>query len=219
MSTLPTYAIADQARKHLGEDGPVNTCVSNGPEEWARELGLPTLGTASVTAYVRLAKAGTHGYRYHEGTAGLSRGHIAVWDPAVLGGDGDRQHVCVVDEVQGDLWRGIGSGTPSGKVARQPSSGHMNPKDVLVGYVILPTSSSLPTTPVKVVRPAAAPAASGGDVYTVRKGDMLSRIAPKHGTTVKALLRLNPPTPNRRSADFHIAQANLIVVGQRIRLR
>lgn len=215
MSHVPASALADQARKHLGEAGPLNTCVSNGPEQWAEELGLPTLGTASVTEYVRLARAGTRGYRYHEGTAGLSRGHVAVWDPAALGGDGSARHVCIVDEVEGDQWRGIGSGTPTGTVARQPRSGGMNPKHVLVGYVIVPTSSSTPTTPVKIPKPPAAPA---GGVYVVRKGDMLGRIARAHDTTVKAILRANPARRDGRSADYAIARADLIIVGQKIRL-
>jgi LysM domain len=216
---VPAGAIADQARKHLDEAGPVDTCVSNGPERWARELGLPTLGTGSVNEYVRLAQAGRHGYRYHEGTAGLSRGHVGVWDPQVLG-DPNGRHVCVVDDVEGSQWRGIGSGTPSGKVARQPGSGGMNPKGVLVGYVVLPTetaAAAAPPAPSTGPKPAAA-APSADDVHTVKRGEYLALIARQHHTTVKAILRANPALPSRRSADFHIARADLILVGQKIRL-
>jgi LysM repeat protein len=210
---IPTAALADQARKHLGDAGPINTCVSNGPEKWTHELGLPILGTASVTEYVKLAKAGTHGYRYHDGVDGLSRGHIGVWTHEALGSDQD-EHVCVVDDVEGALWRGIGSGTPSHTVARQPSGGGLNPKTVLRGYVVAPTETAAaakpaaahPSTPVK------------SSTYVVKSGDYLARIARQHDTSVKALLALNPALPNRRSADFHIARANLVVVGQKIHL-
>lgn len=52
--------------------------------------------------------------------------------------------------------------------------------------------------------------ASGGAVYyTVRSGDTLSGIASRHGTTVAALLKLNP----------NIKNVNLIYSGQRIRVR
>jgi LysM repeat protein len=208
VTTVPLHALADQAQKHLGEDGPLDTCVSNGPERWARELGLLPLGTASVTEARRLAKAGHNGWRYHEGTAGLARGHVGDWDPKALG-DPDARHVCVVDDVEGERWRGIGSGTPSGKVARQPASGGFNPKTVLVGYFVPPTETA-------AAAPAKAPA-KGGD-YVVQRGDYLLRIAAQHDTTVKAILALNPPLPARRSADYHIAAPNLILVGQRLRL-
>lgn len=219
MTHVPAAALADQARTHLGEDGPRDTCLSNGPERWARELGLPTLGTGSVTEARRLARAGHNGWRYVEGTAGLARGHVADWDPAVLGGP-DERHVCIVDEVDGAHWRGIGSGTPSGRVALQPASGGTNPRSVLVGYFIAPTETV--PAPAKTPKPRTGavktqPAAEPG-VLVVKRGDVLSRIAEQHGTTVKALLRANPALPSRRSADFHIARADLIIVGQRIRL-
>jgi LysM repeat protein len=216
VTTVPASALADQARKHLGEDGPLDTCVSNGSERWARELGLATLGTASVTEARRLAKAGHNGWRYHEGTAGLARGHVADWDPKALG-DADARHVCVVDEVDGDRWRGIGSGTPSGKVARQPASGGFNPKSVLVGYLIAPTETAAAAPAKAPAAPAKAPAKAGGE-YVVKSGDYLLRIAAQHDTTVKAILAANPPLPTRRPADYHIAAPNLILVGQRIRL-
>jgi hypothetical protein len=120
MTHVPAHALADQARKHLGESGPLDTCLSNGPERWAKELGLPTLGTGSVTEARRLARAGHHGWGYVEGTHGLARGHVADWDPAFLG-SADARHVCVVDEVDGDRWRGIGSGTPS-PASRRPGA-------------------------------------------------------------------------------------------------
>lgn len=213
MTHVPAAAIADQARKHLGEDGPVNTCVSNGPERWTRELGLPQLGTASVTEAVRLAKAGHNGYRYHDGTDGLSRGHIGVWTHEALG-SGDAEHVSVVDDVEGALWKGIGSGTPSHKVARQPQGGGLNPKSVLRGYIIAPTETE------PAAKPAAAKPASPSktSTYTVQPGDYLARIARQHHTSVKAILAANPALPSRRSADFHIARANLIIAGQKIHL-
>lgn len=226
MTHIPAASLADQAEHHLGESGPLNTCWSNGPERWAHELGLPGLGTASVSEARRLAKAGHNGWRYHEGTAGLARGHFGDWDPDVLGrtaADPNPAHVCVVDEVRGDAWRGIGSGTPSGKVARQPGSGGFNPRSVLVGYFVAPTEPPAPPA-APAPKPATSSSSSSstssgkGSTYTVKGGDYLLRIAAQHKTTVKAILRANPALPSRRSADFHIARADLIVVGQKIRI-
>lgn len=231
MTHVPAAALADQARKHLGESGPLNTCLSNGPERWAAELGLLPLGTGSVTEARRLARAGVHGWRYVDGTDGLARGHVADWDPKYLGSPDDR-HVCVVDDVDGDRWRGIGSGTPSGKVAPQPASGGTNPRGVLVGYFVAPTETPAPahdprsskpkTAPVKTQRPKTEPVKvqrpADPAVYTVKAGDYLRRIAKDHGTTVQAILRVNPPLPSRRSADFHIVRADYVQTGQRIRL-
>jgi LysM repeat protein len=218
---VPATLIADQARKHLGEPGPIDSCVSNGLNRWPAELGLPAIGTASVTKAVALAKAGHNGYRYVEGTQGLARGHFGIWSHEALGSVGD-EHTCVVDEVEGALWRGIGSGTPSGKVARQPASGGMNPRTVLVGYIVAPTETHAaapaptpkPATPAK---PAAAPAAAAGE-YVVKRGDTLVRIAAKHRTTWRAIVKANPASADGKSRDFHIVRPNLIVVGQRIRL-
>lgn len=226
MTHVPAGALADQARKHLGEDGPLNTCLSNGPERWAAELGLLPLGTGSVTEARRLARAGHHGWSYHEGTAGLARGHVADWDPKYLGSPDDR-HVCVVDEVDGSSWRGIGSGTPSGTVARQPASGGMNPTAVLVGYFVAPTETPAPAAPKPNPKPktgavkvqtGAVKTAAKPTTYTVQTGDYLARIARQHGTSVRALLAANPALPSRRSADFHIVRADYIQAGQRIRL-
>lgn len=218
MTHVTAERIADQARSHLGENGPLNTCVSNGPEEWARELGLPTLGTASVTEYVRLAQAGVKGYRYYNGTDGLARGHIGVWTHAALGSQA-AEHVSVVDDVSGSLWRGIGSGTPSGRVAKQPASGGYNPKTVLRGYVILPTETSHQAThnpPIK--QPTTRPEPARGDVYTIKHGDTLIKIAAKHHTTWQKIMAANPPAKNGKTADFHIVRANLIFGGQKIRI-
>lgn len=52
------------------------------------------------------------------------------------------------------------------------------------------------------------PRASASNIYTVRAGDTLGRIATKFNTTVAKLQTLN-----------HIANPNLIFVGQRIRVR
>lgn len=215
MSTVPLHALADQAIKHLGEAGPVDSCWSNGPERWAHELHLAGLGTGSVSEARRLARAGHNGWRYHEGTSGLKPGHVADWSPDVLGrtdADPNPAHVSVVTEVEGAMWRGIGSGTPSGKVAHQPASGGFNPLGVLVGYFVPPAEAPDP-------KPAPKPSSSSSSsTYTVKRGDYLARIARAHGTTVKALLAANPARRDHISADYHIARANLIIEGQLIRI-
>lgn len=60
-----------------------------------------------------------------------------------------------------------------------------------------------PAKPAPVPKPPAAT----GSTYTVRKGDNLSTIAQRHGTTTVALVKLNG-----------IKNANLITVGQKIKL-
>lgn len=217
MSHVPATMIADQARKHLGEPGPENTCVSNGLNRWPAELGLPAIGTASVTEAVRRARARFNGYQYVEGTAGLARGHFGIWSHEALGSS-NLEHTCVVDEVDGGAWRGIGSGTPSGKVARQPASGGMNPKSVLVGYIIAPTETTAAVKPAPTPAKPAAKPTSSGDTYTVRKGDTLIRIANRNKTTWQAIVKANPPAADGRSRDFHIARPNLILIGQKIRI-
>lgn len=216
MTHIPAARIADQARDHLGENGPINTCVSNGFRKWTRELGLPDIGTDSVSEAVRLAQNGHAGYRYHDGTDGIARGNIGVWTHSALGSN-TAEHVTVVDDVRGALWKGIGSGTPSGKVAWQPASGGYNPKTVLRGYLIAPTETTgAPSKPA--AKPPMQPShAASGDTYTVRKGDTLIKIASKHGTTWQKILTANPPKGGR-SQDFHILRANLITVGQKIRI-
>lgn len=217
MTHVPAAAIADQARQHLGEPGPDNTCVSNGLNRWPVELGLPAIGTASVTEAVRLAKAGHNGYRYVDGTHGIARGHFGIWSHEALGSVND-EHTCVVDQVDGNVWRGIGSGTPTGKVARQPASGGLNPLSVLVGYIVAPTEIAA-VTPAKHTTPAAPkPPAAAPGTYTVRKGDTLTRIAAKHGTTWRQIAAANPPAGDGRSHDFRILRPNLIEVGQKIRI-
>lgn len=220
MTHIPATRLAAQARRHLDESGPLNTCVSNGPEKWARELGLPTLGTASVTEAVRLAKTGHNGYRYHDGTEGLARGHIGVWTHAALGST-TSEHVSVVDEVRGNLWRGIGSGTPSGRVACQPASGGFNPRSVLRGYIIAPTETSGTAHVKPPVKPPVTnhePAKPASGTYTVKRGDTLIKIAARNKTTWQKIMAANPPAKNGRTADFHIVRANLIFSGQKIRI-
>jgi hypothetical protein len=203
------------ARSHLGEAAPVNTCVQDGMEAWPHELGLATLGSDSVTECEKRARAGHNGWAYHEGTAGIRPGYYADWKPSALGSSSDR-HVCVVEVVDGDRWRGIGAGTPSGKVAHQPASGGTNTLGVLQGYFVPPSSTPAAAPHTVTAKPAADTA--GGREHVVVKGDTVARIAAKYQVTQPALLRANPPLPSHRSANYHIARANLIVVGQRIRI-
>jgi peptidoglycan endopeptidase LytE len=65
-----------------------------------------------------------------------------------------------------------------------------------------------PTTPPPVTPPPATPPADSGQTYYVKKGDTLRKIAEKFGTTVDALLKLNPAITN----------PNLIYVGQAIKI-
>ena len=48
-----------------------------------------------------------------------------------------------------------------------------------------------------------------GDYYTIKRGDTLSALAVRFGTTIAQLMKLNP----------HIKNANLIYEGDTIRIR
>lgn len=202
--------IADIAESHVGDYGPTDTCMSNGLEKWTREAGLPGLDTGSVSEGIDRAQAGHNGWKYHDGTDGLARGHFAVWSHAALGSP-NLEHVTCVTQVSGNTWHGVGSGTPSGRVAIQPASGGMNPKSVLRGYLIPPTAAA------PAVKPAPVKPAASGDTYVVRKGDTLIKIARRHSTTWQKIAAANPPKGGK-STDFHILRPNLILIGQKIRI-
>ncbi len=68
------------------------------------------------------------------------------------------------------------------------------------------TADSLSRKPVKI-SPSGGGSASGSKYYTVRKGDTLSKIASRNGTTVKALKKRNGLKSDR------------ISVGQKLRIR
>jgi murein DD-endopeptidase MepM/ murein hydrolase activator NlpD len=76
---------------------------------------------------------------------------------------------------------------------------------------VTPADSAVAPAPVHgpaPVAPKPAPAAPTANTYTVVKGDNLTRIASRNGTTVAELVRLN-----------NIKNANLINVGQVLKLR
>lgn len=217
MATISPERIVEQARTHLGEAGPNDSCVSNGMRRWTRELGLADIGTDSVGEARRLAKAGHNGWRYVAGMHGVVPGNFLDWDPDVLDSPTDA-HVSVLESIAHGDFRSIGSGGPSGKVALQPQSGGYNPPDYFRGYFVAPSAQPAAAAPAK---PAAAPkpASSGRVDYTVKPKDNLTRIAAAHATSVAAILRLNPANARRTTADYSIPHANLILVGQRIRIR
>lgn len=68
-----------------------------------------------------------------------------------------------------------------------------------------------PTTPPPATPPPATPPADSGQTYYVKKGDTLRKIAEKFGTTVDALLKLNPgiKDPNR----IYVGQALKVPAG------
>jgi LysM repeat protein len=66
----------------------------------------------------------------------------------------------------------------------------LDPRRLKVGQVVLIPAAKPSAAPVAVVESGAAPAATVG-TYTVQSGDNLTRIAAKHGMTVKALRSLN----------------------------
>lgn len=212
MSVKPAD-IAAQAIKHLGEASPDNSCVSNGMNRWPVELGLPGIDTASVSEARKLARAGHHGWKYHEGTAGVFVGAFVDWDPDVLGDAADAHVSCVTEVTRAGI-KSVGSGGPTGKVAYQPKSGGFNPADYFIGYFEAPTA--VPAAAPAAPKPAAS--SSSAKTYTVKAGDTLTKIAAAHHTTVPAIVKANPAAADRKTRDFHITHAGFILAGQRINL-
>lgn len=202
--------IAEQAIKHLGEPGPDNSCVSNGLERWTHELGLPGLGTASVSEARRLARAGHNGWTYRTGTNGLAVGCFVDWDPEILGDSADA-HVSCVTELARQGVKSIGSGGPTGKVAYQPKSGGFNPTDYFIGYFVPPLKQATASS-------SSRPTPASSSTYTVQRGDNLIRIAARHHTSTQAILRANPPAADRVTRDYHITHAGFILAGQKLHI-
>jgi len=80
--------------------------------------------------------------------------------------------------------------------------GITNPNIIYVGMVLVIPDG---TNPVPTAAPTVAP---GGDTYIVQRGDTLRIIANRFGTTVAAIVAVNPAITN----------PNIIYVGQRIKL-
>lgn len=207
-----TSKLATIAHSHLGESGPTDSCL-HAINRWVVEAGGVSIGTDSVTAAQAAAEQHHAGWAYHAGLDGVQVGDVLDWDPKALGRPTDR-HVSVLYERQGTMFKSIGSGGPSGKVAYQPQGGGFNPASTFRGYFRPALSKPAAPAPAKT-----APAASSSTDYVVRAGDDLIRIAAAHGTTVARLLALNPPAANHRTQNYSILHANLILVGQRLRLR
>lgn len=136
MATAQQYA--DVALSHVGEPGPNNTCLSNGVQKWAGEVGLPQLGGNTSTVSVYRAAAQKDGY-YHAGMAGVQVGDILDW--AGIG----HVTVCTGVSPSGGL-QSVGSGTANGLVRVDPPSGGYNNPATFRGYIRLPFNGvSTPT--------------------------------------------------------------------------
>ena len=94
----------------------------------------------------------------------------------------------------------IASGDTLGKVAKDnhvtlkallEANPNVNPTKLKIGQKIqIPAPTATATASVKVDAPAAADAAAS-DLYVVKSGDVLERIAKSHGTSVKAIKTAN----------------------------
>lgn len=216
MTHIPYSRHVGQARSHLHDKAPVNTCVEDGMDLWPKELGLPTLDTYSVTTAEQRARDGYHGWKYVDGTEGIQPGFYGDWKPQYLGSPTDR-HVCVVESISGSKWRGIGAGGPTGTVWYQPKSEGMNPLSVLQGYFVPPTETKTATP--AVVKPAAEVTTDHTKTYTVVKNDTVYGIAKKFKIGQQALLKANPRKAGaKRNADYHITSPSLIYIGQKLHI-
>lgn len=191
MTHIDPSAIAKAAIADLGKPGQTNTCWSNGGNKWPQDAGLPGIDTDSTTEARKRAKAGYHGWSYHEGLSGVRVGDLLDW-----AGDNVFHTSCVIDiDSQGRI-KSIGSGGPTGLVAYQPKSGGYNDPRTFRGYFRPPADDGKKpapkTGPVKTSKPKTQPVkVVKGKTYTVKSGDWLIRIAQQHHTSVNAIMRLN----------------------------
>lgn len=210
MTHIAPSRIAGIARSHLGEQAPTDTCCSLGMNKWPQELGLPGIGTNSVTEAERRARAGHNGWSYLDDVSQARIGDFADWEPEVLGSS-DRRHVTVIEEFdeRGRI-RGIGAGGPTGKVYWQPQNQGFNPPSYFRGVFRPPTETTKTATTSKP-RTSPVKTSTGSTpkaTYVVKRGDDLTRIASRYDTTVGKLVKLN----RLRNPDH-------IEVGQTLKLR
>ena len=121
-------------------------------------------------------------------------------------------HVVVVASVamQGCTTRGPRAGEDPVVAPEPPPPPTMPPSDTVVAPVVLPAEpvAAAPTRlPPPPVKPLPAPAPSDSNVYVVKSGDVLSKIAAAHGCRTADLKELNG-----------IKDANKIIVGQKLLL-
>lgn len=122
-------------------------------------------------------------------------------------------HVVVVASVamQGcTVTRAPGTDVGPATQVEPPPPPTMPPSDTVVAPVVLPAEPAVPVTylpPPPPPQPTPAPAAGDSNVYVVKSGDVLSRIAAAHGCKTSDLKELNG-----------IKDANKIVVGQKLLL-
>ena len=135
-----------------------------------------------------------------------SPGDVIMYDWQDSGnGDnkGNPDHVGIVASVSGDTIKVI-EGNISDSVNYR--SIKVNGKNIR-GYGLPNYASKATSTPQKPQTPQKPAAAAGEQTYTVKKGDTLSKIASKYGTTYQKLASYNG-----------IANPNTINVGQIIRI-
>lgn len=193
MSTPPLLAAA---RKHLGQSGPTNTCMSNGVERWAREAGIaPIDGNASCSQGSRQAHAGHNGWKVVP-VSQVRLGDVLYW--RAFG------HVSVVDEIDhaGNI-RSIGSGGPSGRVSYQPAGGgHNAPSNFReVWRPPAPKKAAAPKPPAKKPAPKPKPTA-GEQSTTARKGEGGIALAARVKVPIDTLKRLNPDVKDWGDLDL-----------------
>lgn len=184
MSTPPLLAAA---RKHRGQAGPINTCMSNGVERWAREAGIaPIDGNGSCSQGSRQAHAGHNGWKVIP-VSQARPGDVLYWR--------NIGHVSVVDAIDhvGNI-RSIGSGGPSGLVAYQPAGGGFNaPSNFREAWrPPAPKKASTPAKPKPASKPAPKPSSSKPVTVKPKPGEGLYSIADRSHISHAKIKELNP---------------------------
>lgn len=111
------------------------------------------------------------------------------------------EHVGIVTKVEGRTIYSIEGNTSSSSAGSQDNGGGVFERkrvNNIVGFGRLKYDSASASVPVVTV----------SNFYTVKKGDTLTKIAKKHGTSVQ-----------RICSDNNIKNANLIRVGQKLLIK
>lgn len=173
-----TAPLLAAALKHKGQRGPVNTCMSNGVERWAREAGIaPIDGNGSCSQGSAQAHRGHNGWRVIP-VSQAQPGDVVYWRIA---------HVSVIVDIDhaGNI-ETIGSGTPSQTVALQPAGGgHNSPSLFREAWRPPAPKGSSSSSPAK-------PSAAKPTTVKPKPGEGLFAIADRSHVSHDKIKELNP---------------------------
>ena len=209
---VPRLSVPAKTNKYYlnSKYGGVNTCILGSPAYCKGSALANCVGYAWGRAYELLGKKPKLSRGNAENWWGYNDGYkrgqtpklgaIACWRKGKAGVASDGAgHVAVVEQIEGgkEVHSNSGYGSKAFYTTTFTTGKLSHGSYIFQGYIYIGDWDK---------KPAPTPSAV---YYTVVKGDTLSKIARKYGTTVQKLLQLNTD----------IKDANKIYVGQKIRVK